>query len=219
MRRRSPVRIMGWMMSSRSPAAPSASPSSPVASRYSQAIMNAFSTRCESFSMTSKRRQQGSSSRPFIPARVSARTACGTPAASGKNRQQGARAKMFSHVMIGTNDLDKAKSFYDALLGTLGTKPGFVDRHRIFWRNKGGTFSVTKRIDGKDATCANGGTIGFVAESTADVDAFHKAGLANGGKTFANPPGHRESAGRRLYIAYLRDPCGNKICAVHRMAS
>jgi len=126
---------------------------------------------------------------------------------------------MFSHVMIGTNDLDKAKSFYDALLGTLGTKPGFVDRHRIFWRNKGGTFSVTKPIDGKDATCANGGTIGFVAESTAEVDAFHKAGLANGGTTCEDPPGLREGAGMKLYIAYLRDPCGNKICAVHRMAS
>src|ERR1700742_382244 len=75
------------------------------------------------------------------------------------------KSRMFSHVMIGTNDLDKAKVFYDAALGTLGTKPGAVDRHRIFWRNKGGTLSVTKPIDGKDATCANGGTIGFVAES------------------------------------------------------
>ena len=102
---------------------------------------------------------------------------------------------MFSYVMIGTNDLDGAKKFYDALLATLGTKPGFVDRHRIFWRNKGGTFSVTKPIDGKDASCANGG------------------------KACEDPPGLREGAGMKLYIAYLRDPCGNKICAVHRMAS
>jgi catechol 2,3-dioxygenase-like lactoylglutathione lyase family enzyme len=126
---------------------------------------------------------------------------------------------MFSHVMIGTNDLDGAKKFYDALLATLGTKPGAVDRHRIFWRNKGGTFSVTKPIDGKAASFANGGTIGFVAESPEQVDAFHKAGLANGGKTCEDPPGLREGAGMKLYIAYLRDPCGNKICAVHRMAS
>jgi catechol 2,3-dioxygenase-like lactoylglutathione lyase family enzyme len=126
---------------------------------------------------------------------------------------------MFSHVMIGTNDLDGAKKFYDALLATLGTKPGAVDRHRIFWRNKGGTFSVTKPIDGKEASFANGGTIGFVAESTEQVDAFHKAGLAHGGKTCEDPPGLREGAGMKLYIAYLRDPCGNKICAVHRMAS
>jgi len=124
---------------------------------------------------------------------------------------------MFSHVMIGTNDLDKAKSFYDALLGTLGTKPGFVDRHRVFWRNKGGTFSVSKPIDGNAATFANGGTIGFVAGSTEEVDAFHKTGLANGAKTCEDPPGIREGGGVKLYIAYLRDPDGNKICAVHRV--
>jgi catechol 2,3-dioxygenase-like lactoylglutathione lyase family enzyme len=127
--------------------------------------------------------------------------------------------KMFSHIMIGTNDLDRAKSFYDALLGTLGTKPGFVDRHRVFWRNKGGTFSVTQPIDGNAATFANGGTIGFAAETPEQVDAFHKTGLANGAKTCEDPPGIREANGMKLYIAYLRDPCGNKICAVHRMAS
>ena len=126
---------------------------------------------------------------------------------------------MFSHVMIGTNDLDKAKSFYDALLGTLGVQPGYVDRHRIFWRTKGGTFSVSKPIDGKAATFANGGTIGFAAPSPAEVDAFHAAGLAHGGKTCEDPPGIREGAGMKLYIAYLRDPDGNKVCAVHRMAS
>jgi len=126
---------------------------------------------------------------------------------------------MFSHVMIGTNDLDKAKSFYDALLGTLGTKPGFVDRHRVFWRNKGGTFSVSKPIDGNAATFANGGTIGFVAGSTEEVDAFHKTGLANGARTCEDPPGIREASGVKLYIAYLRDLDGNKICAVHRLAS
>ena len=124
---------------------------------------------------------------------------------------------MFSHVMIGTNDLDGAKKFYDALLATLGTKPGAVDRHRIFWRNKGGTFSVTKPIDGKAATFANGGTIGFAAASQAEADAFHAAGLAHGGKTCEDPPGIREGAGIKLYIAYLRDPDGNKICALHRV--
>lgn len=126
---------------------------------------------------------------------------------------------MFSHVMIGTNDLDKAKSFYDALLGTLGVKPGFVDRHRIFWRTKTGTFSASKPIDGKAATFANGGTIGFAASSPADVDAFHAAGLAHGGTTCEDPPGIREGTGMKLYIAYLRDPDGNKLCAVHRMPS
>ena len=124
---------------------------------------------------------------------------------------------MFSHVMIGTNDLDKSKAFYDALLGTLGVRPGFVDRHRVFWRTKTGTFSVSKPIDGNEATHANGGTIGFTAASKDEVDAFHASGLASGGTTCEDPPGIREGGGVQLYIAYLRDLDGNKICAVHRM--
>src|ERR1700744_4695483 len=113
--------------------------------------------------------------------------------------------KMFSHVMIGTNDLDKAKSFYDALLGTLDIPPAMVDRHRIFYRTKTGTFSVSKPIDGKAATFANGGTTGFAANSPAQTDAWHAAGLAQGGKAWEDPPGIREGAGMKLYIAYLRD--------------
>jgi catechol 2,3-dioxygenase-like lactoylglutathione lyase family enzyme len=124
---------------------------------------------------------------------------------------------MFSHVMIGTNDLEKAKSFYDASLGTLGVPPGRIDRYRIFYRTKTGTFSVTKPIDGKPATHANGGTIGFAADSPAQADAWHAAGLAHGGKTCENPPGIREGSGVKLYIAYLRDPDGNKLCALHRV--
>ena len=124
---------------------------------------------------------------------------------------------MFSHVMICTNDLDKAKAFYDKLLGTVGVAPAVVDRHRIFYRTKTGTFSVSKPIDGKPATIANGGTIGFACNSKAQADAWHAAGLAHGGKTCEDPPGIREGAGMQLYIAYLRDPDGNKICAVHRM--
>jgi catechol 2,3-dioxygenase-like lactoylglutathione lyase family enzyme len=124
---------------------------------------------------------------------------------------------MFSHVMIGTNDLEKAKSFYDALLGTLGVPPGRVDRHRIFYRTPTGVFSVSKPIDGRPATHANGGTIGFAASSTEQADAFHAAGIANGGRTCEDPPGVREGSGIKLYIAYVRDPDGNKLCALHRM--
>jgi len=124
---------------------------------------------------------------------------------------------MFSHIMIGTNDLDKAKSFYDALLGTLGVPAGRVDRHRIFWRTKTGTFSVTKAFVGKEATFTNGGTIGFAAASQAEADAFHAAGLANGATSCEDPPGIREGTGIKLYIAYLRDPDGNKLCALHRV--
>src|ERR1700732_1334977 len=98
---------------------------------------------------------------------------------------------MFSHVMIGTNDLEKAKSFYDALLGTLGVPPGRVDRYRVFYRTSTGVFSVSKPIDGKPATPANGGTIGFAASSPAQADAWHAAGIANGGKNGEDPAGVR----------------------------
>jgi len=119
--------------------------------------------------------------------------------------------------MIGTNDLEKAKSFYDTLLGTLGVPPGRVDRHRVFYRTPTGIFSVSLPIDGKPATHANGGTIGFSASSTEQADAWHAAGIANGGKTCEEPPGVREGATGKFYLAYLRDPDGNKLCALHRM--
>jgi catechol 2,3-dioxygenase-like lactoylglutathione lyase family enzyme len=124
---------------------------------------------------------------------------------------------MFSHIMIGTNDLDRAKSFYDAVLGALEVPPGMVDRHRIFYRTKTGVFSVSLPIDGEPATCANGGTIGFACSSTEQAAAWHAAGLANGGVSIEEPPGVREGGMGKMYLAYLRDPDGNKICALHRM--
>jgi catechol 2,3-dioxygenase-like lactoylglutathione lyase family enzyme len=124
---------------------------------------------------------------------------------------------MFSHVMIGTNDLDKAKTFYDAVLGTLGVAPAAVDGHRIFYMTPSGVFSVTKPIDGKAATFANGGTIGFACKTPDQADAWHAAGVANGGKSCEDPPGVREGGLGKMYLAYLRDPDGNKLCALHRM--
>jgi catechol 2,3-dioxygenase-like lactoylglutathione lyase family enzyme len=132
-------------------------------------------------------------------------------------KKWGGIALMFSHIMIGTNDLEKAKVFYDALLGTLGVKPARVDGHRIFYRTKTGVFSVSKPINGEPATHANGGTIGFAAESPEQADAWHAAGIANGATTCENPPGIREGAAGKLYLAYLRDLDGNKICAMHRI--
>ena len=124
---------------------------------------------------------------------------------------------MFSHIMIGTNDLDKAKKFYDATLGTLGIPPAMSDGNRIFYMTPTGVFAVTKPIDGKPASSANGGTVGFACKTTAEADAWHAAGVANGGKTCEDPPGVREGGMGKLYLAYLRDPDGNKLCALHRM--
>lgn len=124
---------------------------------------------------------------------------------------------MFSHIMIGTNDLDRAKTFYDALLGTLGVAPAMVDGHRIFYITPTGIFSVSKPINGEPASSANGSTIGFAASSPEQADAWHAAGVANGGTTCEDPPGVREGGMGKLYLAYLRDPDGNKLCALHRM--
>ncbi len=142
---------------------------------------------------------------------------------------------MFSHIMIGTNDLPRAKAFYDAVLATLGVPAGFVDRHRVFWRTPTGVFSVslpingqpatvgngsmfrvTPPINGEPATGANGGTIGF-AMTPEQADAWHAAGVANGGTAIEDAPGVRSGGFGDLYLAYLRDPDGNKICAMHRL--
>jgi catechol 2,3-dioxygenase-like lactoylglutathione lyase family enzyme len=124
---------------------------------------------------------------------------------------------MFSHVMVGTADLQRSKRFYDAVLGTLGIGAGFVDRHRIFWRSPAGAFGASLPINGEPQTIGNGSTIGFACESPTQVDAWHAAGLRNGGTTCEDPPGIREGSTGQLYLAYLRDPDGNKLCALHRL--
>ena len=124
---------------------------------------------------------------------------------------------MFSHIMIGANDLDASKKFYDATLGALGIAPGKMDdKGRVFYRTKTGVFAITKPINGNAATFANGGTIGFACESPDVAAAWHAAGIAHGGTSCEEPPGWREGAFGKLYLAYLRDPSGNKICALHR---
>ncbi|MBM4269534.1 MAG: VOC family protein [Deltaproteobacteria bacterium] len=125
---------------------------------------------------------------------------------------------MFSHVMVGSNDMDASKKFYDAVLGTLGIGPGFLDdKGRIFYATATGVFAVTTPINGQPASVANGGTIGFLVPNPAAADAWHAAGIANGGTTCEDPPGVREGGLGKMYLAYLRDPSGNKICALHRM--
>jgi len=127
---------------------------------------------------------------------------------------------MFSHVMLGTDDIDLSKKFYDATIGVLGGRPGMVDpKGRVIYLHGGSIFMLTQPINGEPASCANGSTIGFAADSPEQADAWHKAGLEAGGTAIEDPPGMREGAGMKLYLAYLRDPAGNKICAMHRPAA
>ena len=119
---------------------------------------------------------------------------------------------MYTHIMVGSNDLDKSKAFYDATLGALGAAPGHNVGDRTFYSHNGAAFGFVTPINGEAATHANGGTIGFAAPNKEAVDAFHAAGLANGGKS-EGEPGKRPNAPGNAYGAYLRDPFGNKICA------
>lgn len=131
---------------------------------------------------------------------------------------------MFNHVMVGTNDIEKAKTFYDAVLGTLGFS-GEAIRHvaatghtRLFYLHNGGTFCVSKPINDQPATFANGGTIGFKCDSLEQVKAFHDAGVAHGGTSTENPPGLRDGGALGpMHLSYVRDPDGNKLCALHRI--
>ena len=128
---------------------------------------------------------------------------------------------MFSHVMVGTNDIERAKRFYDAVLGVLGAGEPFRDTNktgqaRLFYRHDGGSFCVSEPIDGEEATIANGATVGFKCSSAEQASQFHDVAVAHGGTSIEQPPGLREGNLGALYLAYVRDPDGNKLCALHR---
>ena len=125
---------------------------------------------------------------------------------------------MFSHMMVGSNDIARSRTFYDALFGAIDGKPAFQDdRGRLIYMHNGGIFIVTSPIDGDPACRGNGSTIGFTMASPEQADAWHKAGAENGGTAIEDAPGVRVGAMGALYLAYLRDPDGNKLCALHRM--
>lgn len=128
---------------------------------------------------------------------------------------------MFSHVMVGSNDLDRSQRFYDAVLGVLGAKEPLRNQNatgqgRLFYRHDGGTFCVSEPINGEPATAANGGTIGFKCASAEQVRQFHDVAVAHGGSSIEDPPGLREGKLGAMHLAYVRDPDGNKLCALYR---
>lgn len=130
---------------------------------------------------------------------------------------------MFSHVMVGSNDIERSKRFYDAVLGVLGVgEPhrslASSGHTRLFYRHDGASFCVSEPINDKTATFANGGTIGFKCGSPEQVVAFHDTAIGNGGTSIEQPPGLRDGNLGPLYLAYVRDPDGNKLCALYRPA-
>ena len=128
---------------------------------------------------------------------------------------------MFSHVMIGTNDIERSKRFYDAVLAVLGAAEAIENtnktgQRRVFYRHDGATFCVSEPIDGQAATVGNGGTIGFKCDSAEQVRQFHDVAVAGGGTSIEEPPGPRSGPSGVLHLAYVRDPDGHKLCALHR---
>lgn len=124
---------------------------------------------------------------------------------------------MYSHMMVGSNDIERSRAFYDATFQALGGKPGITDpKGRLIYLHNGGVFMVSAPIDGEPACHANGGTIGIAMKSPEQADAWHAAGVDAGGTSIEDPPGWREQPSGNMYLAYLRDPDGNKLCALHR---
>ncbi len=129
---------------------------------------------------------------------------------------------MFNHIMVGSNDIERSKRFYDAVLGTLGAGEPLRNRAdtghiRLFYRHEGGTFSVSEPINGEAATFANGGTIAFKCNSPEQVREFHDTAVAHGGTSIEDAPGLRNNTLGSMHLAYVRDPDGNKLCAIHRV--
>ena len=125
---------------------------------------------------------------------------------------------MYSHNMVGSNDIAASKKFYDATFEAMGGKAGIQDdKGRLIYMHNNGIFLVTPPIDGQPATAGNGCTIGFAMDSPEQANAWHDAGVANGGQAIEDAPGVRSGGMGDLYLAYLRDPDGNKLCALKRM--
>jgi catechol 2,3-dioxygenase-like lactoylglutathione lyase family enzyme len=129
---------------------------------------------------------------------------------------------VFNHVMIGSNDIERSRRFYNAVLGVLGAgeplrNEAATGHVRLFYRHEGHTLAISEPINGEAATVGNGSTLAFKCDSPERVHAFHDAAVAAGGVSIEAPPGLRQHKLGDYYLAYVRDPDGNKLCALHRV--
>ncbi len=129
---------------------------------------------------------------------------------------------MLFHTMVGSNDIERSKRFYDEVLSVLGVSEATLNiagsgHTRLFYRNENGTnFVVTEPINDEPATVANGSTVAFACNSPEQVKQFHDVAIANGGTSIEAPPGPRTTPSMgAIELAYFRDPDGNKLCGIH----
>jgi catechol 2,3-dioxygenase-like lactoylglutathione lyase family enzyme len=130
---------------------------------------------------------------------------------------------MLNHVMIGSSDIAKSRTFYNAVLGVLGAGAPFEHKNdtgqtRLFYIHGGSTFGVSEPINAEPVSVANGSTIGFACNSPAQVKELHDVAVANGGVSVEGAPGPRENKMGVLHLCYFLDPDGHKICGVYRPA-
>ena len=131
---------------------------------------------------------------------------------------------MLNHIMVGSNNIERSKKFYDAILGLLGASQGAENENdsgqiRVVYVHSGSTFVVTEPINGQAASVSNGSTIGFKCSSPEQIKEFHDVAIANGGTSAEDPPGPRGSQSTGVtHLCYFLDPDGHKICGVHRVA-
>jgi catechol 2,3-dioxygenase-like lactoylglutathione lyase family enzyme len=128
---------------------------------------------------------------------------------------------MFSHIMIGTDDIESSKKFYDSVLAVIGINNPIrntneTGQKRLFYAHNGSVFCITEPINGKPASFANGSTIGFVCESPQQVKKFHAVAIANGATSIEAPPGLRDNSTGKKHLCYFRDLDGHKICGMYR---
>ena len=126
---------------------------------------------------------------------------------------------MNGYVMVGTNDLDKAISFYDKLFVTLGLERVETDLEYAAYAPKKDKdkieFYVTKPFNKEKATFGNGTQISFITDTKEIVDKFHEIGVSLGGKSEGAPD--ERPKGSKVYYSYVRDLDGNKICAFSKI--
>ena len=130
---------------------------------------------------------------------------------------------MLNHVMIGSNDIEKTKKFYNSVLSVLGAGDAMehvneTGQTRLFYIHDGSTFSISEPVNGEPVSIANGSTIGFVCDSPEQVKEFHDIAVSNGGISVEDPPGPRDGTMGLMHLCYFLDPDGHKICGIHRPA-